>query len=86
LANDENGCLLASSHTILYRCKNYFSQLLSVHRVSGVRQVEIHTAEPLLPEPGPFGVEIAVAKVEKCKSPGSDQIPAELIQPGAETL
>jgi hypothetical protein len=31
-------------------------------------------------------VEIAIAKLEKYKSPGSDQIPAELIQAGGETL
>jgi hypothetical protein len=66
--------------------KNYFSQLLNVHRVSDVRQIEIHTAEPLVPEPSPFEVEIAIAKLKKYKSPGSDQIPAELIQAGGETL
>jgi hypothetical protein len=47
---------------ILYRWKNYFSQLLNVHRVSNVRQIEIHTAEPLVPESSPFEVEIAIAK------------------------
>jgi hypothetical protein len=31
-------------------------------------------------------VEIAIAKLKKCKSPGSDQIPAELIQAGGEIL
>jgi hypothetical protein len=31
-------------------------------------------------------VEIAIAKLKKYKSPGSDQIPAELIQEGGETL
>jgi hypothetical protein len=43
---DENGDLLADPHNILNRWKNYFSQLLNVHRVSDVRQIEIHTAEP----------------------------------------
>jgi hypothetical protein len=46
---DENGDLLADSHSILNRWKSYFSQLLNVHNVSGVRQVEVHTAEPLVP-------------------------------------
>jgi hypothetical protein len=86
LVNDENGCLLANSHNILNGWKNYFSQILNIHRVSDVRQVEIHTAEPLVPEPSPFEVEIAIAKVERCKSPGSDQIPAELNQAQGETL
>jgi bifunctional pyridoxal-dependent enzyme with beta-cystathionase and maltose regulon repressor activities len=31
-------------------------------------------------------VEIAIAKLKRYKSPGSDQIPAELIQAGVETL
>jgi hypothetical protein len=59
--------------------KNYFSQLLNVHRVSDVRHIEIHTAEPLVPDPGPSEAEIATAKLEKYKSLGIDQILAELI-------
>jgi hypothetical protein len=31
-------------------------------------------------------VEIAIAKLKKYKSPGSDKIPAELIQAGGEIL
>jgi hypothetical protein len=34
----------------------------------------------------PFEVEITIAKSKKYKSPGSDQILAELIQAGGETL
>jgi hypothetical protein len=48
--------------------------------------MEMHTAEPLVPEPSPFEVEIPIAKLEKYKSPGIDQIPAELIQAGGEIL
>jgi hypothetical protein len=44
---DENGDLLANFHNILNRWKNYFSQLLNVH--NDVRQIEVHTAEPLVP-------------------------------------
>jgi hypothetical protein len=51
---DENGHLLADSHNIVKRWKNYFSPLLNVHRVSAVRQTEIHTAEPLVSDPEPF--------------------------------
>jgi hypothetical protein len=57
-----------------------------VHNVSDVRQIEVHTAEPLAPGPSRLGVEIATAKLKKYKSPGSDQIPAETIQAGGETL
>jgi hypothetical protein len=47
---DVNGDLLAGSHNIFNRWKNYFSQLLNVHRVSDVRQIEIHVVEPLVPD------------------------------------
>jgi hypothetical protein len=48
LVKDENGDLLADSHNILNRWKNYFSQLLNVHNVSDVRKIDVHTAEPLV--------------------------------------
>jgi hypothetical protein len=54
--------------------------------LSDVRQIEIHTAEPLVCEPSPFDVEIAVAKLKRYKSPNSVQILGELIQAGGETL
>jgi hypothetical protein len=78
--------LLADSHNIFNRWKNCFSQLLNVHCVSNVRGLEIHTTEPLVPYASPFEVEIAISKVRKCKSPRSDQIPAEQIQAGGGTL
>jgi hypothetical protein len=83
---DENGDLLADSHNIVNRWKKYFSQLLNVHRVRDVRQTEIQTAEQLVPDPRPLEVEIAIAKLKRFKSPGSDQIQAELIQAGGEIL
>jgi hypothetical protein len=70
----------------LNRWKNYFSQLLNVHRVSDVRQIKIHTAEPVVLVPSPSEVEIAIAKFKNYKSPGSDQIPAEVMQAGGETI
>ncbi|PNF33874.1 hypothetical protein B7P43_G06731 [Cryptotermes secundus] len=86
LVKDENGDLLADSHNILNRWRNYFSQLLNVHSVSDVRQTEIHTALRLVPDLGPFEFESAIAKLKRYKSPGSDQIPVELIQAGGEIL
>jgi hypothetical protein len=48
----KNGDLLADSPNILNRWKNYFSQLLNVHKVSDVRQMEIlHTADLVVPGP-----------------------------------
>jgi hypothetical protein len=58
--------------------------LLNVHSINDVRQVEIHTAEPLIHDSSPFEVEIAIAKLIKFHA--SDQIPAELIQIGGKTL
>jgi hypothetical protein len=57
-----------------------------VHNASDVRQIEVHTAEPLVPGPSHLEVEIAIAKLKKCKSPGSDPILAEPIQAGGEIL
>jgi hypothetical protein len=57
-----------------------------VHNVSDVRQIEVHTAEPLVPCPSRLDAEITIAKLEKYKSPGSDEIPAELIQARGEIL
>jgi hypothetical protein len=61
---------------------NYFCQLLNVQRVGGIRQTEIQTAEPFVPEPSISEVEAAIRKLRRCKSPGADQILAELIQAG----
>jgi hypothetical protein len=44
---------------------NHFFQLLNVHGVNDVRQTELHTAEPLAPEPSDFDVEMAVGKLKK---------------------
>jgi hypothetical protein len=60
--------------------------VLNVHGVHDVRQVDIHTAEPLVPEPSLVEVEIATGKLKSYKSLGTDQIPAELIKAGGETL
>jgi hypothetical protein len=59
---------------------------LNIHNISDVRQIEIHTAEPLVPGPSHHEVEISIATLKKYKSPGSDQIPAELCQAGSEIL
>jgi hypothetical protein len=86
LEKDDDGDLLADSHNILNTWKNYFPQCLNVRNVSDVRQIEIHTAESLVPGPSRLEVEIAIAKFKKFRSPGSDQIFAELIQGGGQIL
>jgi hypothetical protein len=59
---------------------------MNVHNVSDVRQIEVHTAEPLVPGPSRREVEIAIAKLKRYKSLGCDQILPELIQAGGEIL
>jgi hypothetical protein len=54
--------------------------------VGDVRQTEIHTAKPFMPEPNTSEAAVAVGKLKRYKSPGIDQIPAELIQAGRQTL
>jgi hypothetical protein len=60
---DKNGDLLADPN-VLNRWKNYSSQLLNMHSISYVRQIEIHTAEPSVSGPSHLEVEIATAKLK----------------------
>jgi hypothetical protein len=48
--------------------------------------MDIHTAEPLVPEPSAFEVELAIEKVRSHKSTGVVHIPAELIKAGGRTV
>jgi len=59
IVNDEKGDLVADSHSSMARWKNYFLQMLNIHGVSDVRQAEIHTTEPLVPEPSVLEVKLA---------------------------
>jgi hypothetical protein len=49
-------------------------------------QIEVRTAETLVPAPSHHEAETDIAKLRKYKSPGSDQISEGLIQEGDETL
>jgi len=62
---DEKGELVADLHSIMVRWRNYFSQLLNVHEDNDDRQAEIHTVEPLVPEPSASEVELAIGKIKK---------------------
>jgi hypothetical protein len=58
--------------------------MLNAHDTHDFRQVDTHTVEPLLPQPIIFEVEISVGKLKMYKSPGTDQIPAELFKAGGD--
>ena len=62
IVKDEKLDLVADSHSIVGRWRNYFSQLFNVHGAKDVGQAEIHTAEPLVPEPSASEVELAIDK------------------------
>jgi len=75
IVKDEKGDLVAGSHSTMSRKREHFSQLLNVHRGNDVRQTEIHTVEPLVPELSVFEVGLAIEKLKSHQSPGIDHIP-----------
>jgi hypothetical protein len=64
LVKDERGDLLADPHKIVNRWMNYFCQLLDVQGAVGVRQTDIQTAEPFVPEPSILEVEVTTGKLK----------------------
>jgi hypothetical protein len=55
---------LATDCQSIFAKLNHFSQLFNVRGASDVRQTEIHTAEPLVPEPSAFEIEMATEKLK----------------------
>ena len=72
--------LVADSHSNLARWRKHISQLFNKHGFNDVRQAELREAEPLVPEPSAFEVELDIEKVRSHKSPGTDQITVDLIK------
>jgi hypothetical protein len=56
--------LVTVSCHILVMCQNHFSQLLSAHGFSDLRQTEIQTAQLIVPELSAFEVEMTIGKVK----------------------
>jgi hypothetical protein len=73
--------VVTDSHSILARWRNHFSQPLNVRG-----QTEIYTEKLLVSDPSAFEVEMAIEKLKRHKSPGIDQIQAELIKAGGRTV
>jgi len=55
---------------------------MNVQGFNDVRQREIHTAEPLELEPSASEFDLVIEELKYHKSPGIDQIPAELFEAG----
>jgi hypothetical protein len=51
--------LFADTYSVLVKWRKYFSKLSYVYGVSDVRHTEIHTAEPIAPDPSAFEAELA---------------------------
>jgi hypothetical protein len=54
---------------VLNMRKNFFNQVLNVHGLHGVTEMDIRTAEPLIPEPSLVEVEIAIGNLKSYNPP-----------------
>jgi hypothetical protein len=86
IAKNEKGDLVADSHSILSRQRNYFSQLLNVLGVNDAGQTEINTKERIVPEPSASEFTLVTGKLKSKKPPGFNQIPAEMIKARGKTI
>jgi hypothetical protein len=59
------GDLVTDSHRSLGRWRNHFSQLLNAHGTNAIRQTEMHKAEPLVPKPNAFEIEMAAENLRR---------------------
>ena len=74
--------MVTDSCSILATWWKDFSQLLSVHGVNDVRQTQIHTVLEL----SAYEIQMATEKLKGQKSPGIDQISAEMLRTGGRTI
>jgi hypothetical protein len=86
IIKDENDNLLADPQSVLNRWKNFFNQVLNVHGDHEIGQMDKYTAEPLVPEPRIFELEIAIGTLKCYKFPGTDHFPAKLFKARCEIL
>jgi hypothetical protein len=57
--------LLADPECVMNRWKNVFNQVLNIRGIQDIRQLDIHMAEPLVPEPRLVKVETAIGKLKR---------------------
>ena len=65
--------------TVFWLGGGNISQLLNVQGLTMLGRQKYIQQNYLVPEPGAFEFEVAIAKLKIYKSPGIDQMPAELI-------
>jgi hypothetical protein len=61
--------MVTDSANTLARWRNHFSHLLNIHVINDLRQTEIYTATPLVPESSAFEFEMTNEKLKRHKSP-----------------
>jgi hypothetical protein len=81
----EKSSFVAYPYSTVARWRKHFSQLLNVNGVNDVRHTEIHTVDPLVPEPNATEIDLAIEKLKSNKPPGTDKISAELIKADLRT-
>ena len=59
--------MVADFHSTLVRWRNHICRLLNIHEDNIAKQAELHTAEPLVPEPSAFEVQFAIEKLKSHK-------------------
>jgi hypothetical protein len=59
-----------------------FVRYTHTHGVNDIRQTEMHTVEPVVPEPSPYEVEIAIEEFKRY----IDEIPVVLTEAGRSRL
>jgi hypothetical protein len=64
---DEKGDLVTDSHNVLARLMKHFFQLFHVHGFSNVKQTEVHSAEPLVPQLRAFEFVMAIEELKQHK-------------------
>jgi hypothetical protein len=74
---DKYGDLFADTNIIF---NSYY--VLNIHGVNDIRLTETHSAGQTVHERSSFELEIAIQKWKRYTSPGTDEIPAELIKAG----
>jgi len=72
--------VLSDSHSILNKWWGLCSQALYIRGVRDVRQKDVQTAEPLVAEPRPYEIYVAIEDLKIYKSLGNAQIAADLIR------